>query len=302
MSAMDENLIREMAAEALDVANVAADPVEQFRRWYAQAHSAGIPREDAMTLATLGAGGAPAARIVLYKDLSGLGFSEPGFPFFTNYESDKAAQLTRDARAALVFHWKPPARQVRAEGSVEKLPAEVSDAYFASRPRGSQIGAWASPQSRVVPSRAFIEAKERALGNPIRRARRAASSPLGRLRLKTPLGRILAAPRQPPPRPRALHAGSGWWVAHREIGAIVTTRPQNFRVPCRPGNFQSFELNIRKTPFTPKVDCNLRGYRLQSAHDYPLSTQRASVSIREGKSASGAIRACRQNRADSRPS
>ena len=163
MSAMDENLIREMAAEALDTASVAADPMTQFRRWYAQAHSAGIPREDAMTLATLGADGAPAARIVLYKDLAGLGYAEPGFPFFTNYESDKAAQLTRDPRAALVFHWKPPARQVRAEGVVEKLPAEISDAYFTSRPRGSQIGAWASPQSRVVPSRAFIEAKERAL-------------------------------------------------------------------------------------------------------------------------------------------
>ena len=163
MSAMDENLIQEMAAEALDTASVAREPITQFRRWYAQAHSAGIPREDAMTLATLGADGAPAARIVLYKDLSDLGFAEPGFPFFTNYESDKAAQLTRDPRAALVFHWKPPARQVRAEGVVEKLPAQVSDAYFASRPRGSQIGAWASPQSRVVPSRAYLEAKERAL-------------------------------------------------------------------------------------------------------------------------------------------
>ena len=163
MSAMDENLIQEMAGEALDVASVAADPVTQFHRWYAQARSAAIPREDAMTLATLGADGAPAARIVLYKDLSDLGYAEANFPFFTNYESDKAEQLERDARAALVFHWKPPARQVRAEGSVEKLPARVSDAYFASRPRGSQIGAWASPQSRVVPSRAYLEAQERAL-------------------------------------------------------------------------------------------------------------------------------------------
>ena len=73
-----------------------------------------------MTLATVGTDGAPAARIVLYKDLSDLGFAEPGFPFFTNYESDKATQLARDARAALVFHWKPPARQVRAEGVCRK--------------------------------------------------------------------------------------------------------------------------------------------------------------------------------------
>ena len=163
MSAMDENLIRQMAAEALDPKSVAADPVTQFRRWYAQAKSAGIPREDAMTLATIGPDGAPAARIVLYKDLTDLGYAEADFPFFTNYESDKAAQLAHDARAALVFHWKPLARQVRAEGVVEKLPAEISDAYFATRPRASQIGAWASPQSRVVPSRAFLEEKERAL-------------------------------------------------------------------------------------------------------------------------------------------
>ena len=163
MSAMDENLIREMAGEALDVSERGGrshDPVSPLVR---AGEKRGIPREDAMTLATVGTDGAPAARIVLYKDLSDLGFAEPGFPFFTNYESDKAAQLARDARAALVFHWKPPARQVRAEGVVEKLPAEVSDAYFASRPRGSQIGAWASPQSRVIPSRAFIEAQERAL-------------------------------------------------------------------------------------------------------------------------------------------
>ena len=163
MNEMDENLIREMAAEALDVASVDGDPIAQFRRWYAQARNAGIPREDAMTLATLGPDGAPAARIVLYKDLADLGYAEPDFPFFTNYESDKAEQLARDARAALVFHWKPPARQVRAEGAVELLPAGISDAYFATRPRGSQIGAWASPQSRVVPSREYLEEQERAL-------------------------------------------------------------------------------------------------------------------------------------------
>ena len=163
MNEMDENLIREMAAEALDVASVDGDPIAQFRRWYAQARSARIPREDAMTLATAGADGAPAARIVLYKDLADLGYAEPDFPFFTNYESDKAEQLARDARAALVFHWKPPARQVRAEGVVEKLPAGISDAYFATRPRSSQIGAWASPQSRVVPSREYLEEQERTL-------------------------------------------------------------------------------------------------------------------------------------------
>ena len=163
MNELNDKLIEQMAAEALDVASVAADPITQFRRWYAQARSAGIPREDAMTLATVGLDGAPAARIVLYKDLADLGYAEADFPFFTNYNSDKGEQLEHDARAALVFHWKPPARQVRAEGVVTKLPADISDAYFATRPRGSQLGAWASPQSRVVPSREYLEENERAL-------------------------------------------------------------------------------------------------------------------------------------------
>ena len=163
MNGMDDNLVRQMAAEALDIAKVDSEPIAQFRRWYAQAKSAGIPRADAMTLATIGADGAPAARIVLYKDLADLGCAAAHFPFFTNYESDKGEQLERDARAALVFHWKPPARQVRVAGAVEKLPAEISDAYFATRPRGSQIGAWASPQSRVLLSRDSLEAQERTL-------------------------------------------------------------------------------------------------------------------------------------------
>ena len=163
MNELNNELIEQMAAETLDPESVAADPMIQFRRWYAQAKSAGIPREDAMTLATVRPDGAPAARVVLYKDLADLGYAEPDFPFFTNYESDKGEQLARDARAALVFHWKPPARQVRVEGSVEKLPENISDAYFATRPRASRIGAWASPQSRVVPSRASLEDKERAL-------------------------------------------------------------------------------------------------------------------------------------------
>ncbi len=163
MSSVDMALIRQMAEEPLDPSLVAREPMEQFRRWYAQARQAGIPREDAMTLATISPGGAPAARIVLYKDLGDLGYAEPGFPFFTNYESDKARDLAHEARAALVFHWKEPARQVRAEGAVQRLPEGVSDAYFATRPRGSQTGAWASPQSRVVPSRAFLLEKSRAL-------------------------------------------------------------------------------------------------------------------------------------------
>lgn len=163
MSALNEDLIRRMAAEPLDPASAAAHPMEQFRRWYADARRAGVPREDAMTLATVQPDGAPAARVVLYKASESLGVPDEGFPFFTNHESDKATQLASEPRCALVFHWKEPGRQVRAEGGVERLSARVSDAYFASRPRGSQIGAWASPQSRAIPSRAFLEEKVRAL-------------------------------------------------------------------------------------------------------------------------------------------
>lgn len=163
MSGMDESLIRRMAEEPLDPASAAARPLAQFRRWYADVRRAGVPREDAMTLATVRPDGAPAARVVLYKTPESLGVEDEGFPFFTNRESDKARELAGEPRCAVVFHWKEPGRQVRAEGAVESLPARVSDAYFASRPRGSQAGAWASPQSRAIPSRAFLEEGVRAL-------------------------------------------------------------------------------------------------------------------------------------------
>ena len=146
MSAMDENLIREMAAEALDPKSVAADPITQFRRWYAQAHSAGIPREDAMTLATLGAGGAPAARIVLYKDLSATWASQSrAFPSSRTMRATRPLNLHATQEPPSSSTGSPPPGRSAPKASVEKLPAEVSDAYFASRPRGSQIGAWASP-------------------------------------------------------------------------------------------------------------------------------------------------------------
>lgn len=163
MNPTNEELLRQMAEEALDAGSVAREPIAQFRRWYAQIRSAGVHREDAMTLATIRADGAPTARIVLYKDPRALGIADAGFPFFTNQESDKGAQLANDPRAALVFYWKEPGRQVRAEGAVERLPARVSDAYFASRPRGSRLGAWASPQSRPIPDRAFLDRRARAL-------------------------------------------------------------------------------------------------------------------------------------------
>ena len=131
-------------------ADLAADPWTQFAEWYDQAELE-VPLADAMTLATAGPDG-PDARMVLLK-----GHSPDGFRFFTNYRSDKAAQLDANPRAAIVLYWRELDRQVRARGPVERLPAAESDAYFATRPPDSRLGAWASPQSRVIPGREELE-------------------------------------------------------------------------------------------------------------------------------------------------
>jgi pyridoxamine 5'-phosphate oxidase len=130
------------------------DPIEQFHRWYSDAQRTGMPLPEGMTLATIDREGTPAARVVLLKDLD-----ERGFVFYTNYQSIKGDELKARPEAALVFWWPPLERQVRISGRVEKVTAEESDAYFATRPRDSQIGAWASPQSEVVASREQLESR-----------------------------------------------------------------------------------------------------------------------------------------------
>ena len=125
-----------------------------FVAWLADAGAAGISLPEATTLATASADGAPSARVVLLKGVDGGG----GFRFFTNYESRKGRELAVNPRAALAFHWQPLGRQVRVEGDVERLAREESDAYFRTRPRGSRIGAWASPQSAPIESRTALEA------------------------------------------------------------------------------------------------------------------------------------------------
>jgi pyridoxamine 5'-phosphate oxidase len=139
----------------LDRDHLASDPIEQFANWFADAQQA-VPLTEAMTLATVDADGAPDARMVLLK-----GFGTDGFRFFTNYESAKGEQLGANARAALILYWRELDRQVRIRGEVERLPAEDSDAYFASRPRDSQIAAAISPQSRSIEreelDRRFVE-------------------------------------------------------------------------------------------------------------------------------------------------
>jgi pyridoxamine 5'-phosphate oxidase len=128
----------------LERGGMAPDPIEQFAEWWERAER-DAPLPEAMTLATVDDDGAPDARMVLLK-----GFGPDGFRFFTNYESAKGVQLAGSPRAALVIYWRELDRQVRIRGAVERLPAENSDAYFASRPRDSRIAAAASPQSRAI--------------------------------------------------------------------------------------------------------------------------------------------------------
>ncbi len=137
---------------SLEEADVAANPIDQFTRWWNEAVASQIDEVNAMTLATANAAGVPAARIVLLK-----GYNPNGFIFFTNYESDKGKNLAQNPHAALVFFWKELERQIRIEGRVEKVSAEESDRYFNSRPASSRIGAWASPQSAVIENRMVIE-------------------------------------------------------------------------------------------------------------------------------------------------
>jgi pyridoxamine 5'-phosphate oxidase len=131
---------------------IGQNPFLLFRQWYREAVDAGIPEPGTMTLATADTEGRPSARTVLLKD-----FDEKGFVFFTNYRSRKGLQLERNPRAALVIYWQHSGRQVRIEGRVEKVTAGESDRYFATRPRGSQLGAWASEQSSTIPSRESLE-------------------------------------------------------------------------------------------------------------------------------------------------
>ncbi|MFT4022744.1 MAG: pyridoxamine 5'-phosphate oxidase [Flavihumibacter sp.] len=138
--------------------DAAADAIEQFGRWWQEAVNSRIDEVNAMTLATASADGLPSARIVLLKD-----FNQQGFVFYTNYNSFKGRQLLENPRACLVFFWKELERQVRITGVIEKVSAAESDDYFNSRPEGSRIGAWVSPQSQVIPGREMLENEVKSL-------------------------------------------------------------------------------------------------------------------------------------------
>lgn len=142
--------------KSLNENDVANDPIEQFKVWWDEAIASNTDEVNAMTLATATKDGKPSARIVLLK-----GIHDNGFIFFTNYKSRKGYEIAENSYVALLFFWKELERQVRIEGSIRKIGAEESDAYFKSRPLESRIGAWVSPQSHVIPGRNFLEEKQK---------------------------------------------------------------------------------------------------------------------------------------------
>jgi pyridoxamine 5'-phosphate oxidase len=159
------DLRREYQRASLTEAGVDPDPLRQFQTWLNEAVEAALPEPTAMTLATVSPDSTPSARIVLLK-----GVDAGGFLFFTNYESRKGTELDAHPAAALLFHWVELERQVRIEGVTSRVSAKESETDFATRPLGSRIGAWASPQSRVIPSREWLEqevaaARERFVGH-----------------------------------------------------------------------------------------------------------------------------------------
>lgn len=149
------NLRRDYARASLDVADVKTDPFEQFQHWFQEALRAEVLEPNAMTLATIDPNGRPSARIVLIK-----GVDAHGVTFFTNYQSRKGQALAANPYASLVFFWPELERQVRIDGKVGKVSAEESEEYYRSRPLGSKLGAWASPQSEVIADRAWLEARQ----------------------------------------------------------------------------------------------------------------------------------------------
>ncbi|HEX4917418.1 MAG TPA: pyridoxamine 5'-phosphate oxidase [Limnobacter sp.] len=162
------DLRKDYTQASLNESDAPKEPFAFFRMWFDQALNAELPEPNAMTLATVNEQGKPAARIVLIK-----GLDDRGFVFFTNYESRKGRELASNPHAALLFHWTELERQVRIEGTVEKISPQESDDYYFSRPLGSRLGAWASPQSQVIESRQalderLVSVQQEKQGNPER--------------------------------------------------------------------------------------------------------------------------------------
>ena len=155
MKGMDE-LRKDYSKASLDISDVDKDPIGQFDKWFKEALAAGVPEPNAFTLSTISEGGRPSARIVLLK-----GLEQRQFVFYTNYQSQKGQELDGNPACALTFFWPELERQVRIEGIATRVQESTSEQYFQSRPRASQVGAWASPQSSIIASRDILEARER---------------------------------------------------------------------------------------------------------------------------------------------
>jgi len=149
-----QNLRQDYSAATLSEKEISPNPIKQFDKWFNEALAANVPEPNAMTLATATHDGRPSARIVLLK-----GVSQEGFTFYTNYLSRKGKEMAKNPLASAVFFWGPVERQVRIEGTIEKLSREQSDAYFHSRPKGSQLGAVVSPQSQEIADRKILDDK-----------------------------------------------------------------------------------------------------------------------------------------------
>jgi pyridoxamine 5'-phosphate oxidase len=147
-----QDLREDYSKQSLDESDIVKNPFQQFKIWFEEAMKAEVLEPNAFTLATADLSGQPSARILLLKS-----FDEAGFVFYTNYNSRKAEQLAANPKAAMTFLWLELQRQVRIEGEVVKVSEETSTAYFKSRPKGSQIGAWASPQSQIIDDRSLLE-------------------------------------------------------------------------------------------------------------------------------------------------
>ena len=145
-------LRKEYSRASLDISNVLTDPIKQFEKWFDESLQAGITEPNAMNLSTVNEHGRPSSRVVLLK-----GIVNSKFLFYTNYQSKKGKELENNPACALTFFWADIERQVRIEGFAERVAANISDEYFQSRPRGSQVGAWSSPQSSVIRDRMILE-------------------------------------------------------------------------------------------------------------------------------------------------
>lgn len=149
-----EDIRTDYRLAALSEDQIDKDPIRQFEQWFEQALRSKVIEVNAMTLATVDTDGSPSARIVLLKDIE-----NDAFVFYTNYNSQKAKEIAANPKVSLVFFWPDLQRQVRIKGTIEKVASANSETYFHSRPAGSQLGAWASPQSDVIPNRDFLEQK-----------------------------------------------------------------------------------------------------------------------------------------------